>query len=99
MDRSLSFGLQRLIAGGQTVLYLPVLQGTNVNAARRARLDLLGSSVIHLVSFRGKEVLILMTNYSSASFCKTALSFFDSTSKAGVSASAISLHHNCLGGP
>ena len=75
----------------QTVTGLPSPQGAGVDAGQGTRRGEPGSLRAGLFNVTHQDLAVFQAGHASSPSRKTAESFFDSTSKAAVSASALSL--------
>ena len=86
--------LRPAIAHQEGVAGLPALQGAQIDAGDLAGEVKPRAVVVRRVNCEGKNLAIFEANHSASPMLKIALTFFDSTSNAAVSASARSLRSN-----
>jgi hypothetical protein len=84
-------GIRAVIAVRQTIASLPALQRASIDAGRSTGGTDPGTFTASLLDVTHQDLAVFQTGHASSSVRKTADSFFASTSKAAVSASALSL--------
>ena len=82
------------IPSGEALLGLPALQGAHMNAGGGAGQTQARTGMPSGIDIPGQALAIFEADHSSSSLLKIAATFFESTSSAAVSASALSLRRS-----